>query len=188
MSFLVESLRYMMDKESILIKIETIVDWQPIADNLKVKLSKEVMRGQVPYDYLSLLNVLLLQQWHQLSDPKMEEALNTRIDFMWFTGFGLAYKEMHVPDETTICRFRNKLVKQDMLDGYLKQINRHLEQHNLKVKITEGAILDATSIEAAVNSKAKPKLIAEDRNEEDIDNSGSGGELNQIYVVSNIFM
>ena len=58
------------------------------------------MRGQVPYDYLSLLKVLLLQQWHQLSDPKMEEALHTRIDFMWFTGFGLADKEMHVPDET----------------------------------------------------------------------------------------
>ena len=177
MSFLVESLRYMMDKESILIKIEAIVDWQPIADNLKVKLSKEVMRGQVPYDYLSLFKVLLLQQWHQLSDPKMEEALHTRIDFMWFTGFGLADKEMLVPDETTICRFRNKLVKKDMLEGYLKQINHQLEQHNLKVKITEGAILDATLIEAAVNSQAKPKLIAEDRNEDDIDNSGSGGEL-----------
>ena len=177
MSFLVESLRYMMDKESLLLKVEALVDWQPIADNLKVKLSKEVMRGQVPYDYLSLLKVLLLQQWHQLSDPKMEEALHTRIDFMWFTGFGLADKEMHVPDETTICRFRNKLVKKEMLEGYLKQINHQLEQHNLKVKITEGAILDATLIEAAVNSQAKPKLIAEDRNEDDIDNSGSGGEL-----------
>lgn len=115
---MVESLRYMMDKESILIKIEAIVDWQPIVDNLKVKLSKEVMRGQVPYDYLSLFKVLLLQQWYQLSDPKMEEALHTRIDFMWFTGFGLADKEMHVPDETTICRFRNKLVKQ-ILDATL---------------------------------------------------------------------
>lgn len=176
MSFLVESLRYMMDKESLLLKVEAIVDWQPIADNLKVKLGKEVMRGQAPYDYLSLLKVLLLQQWHQLSDPKMEEALHTRIDFMWFTGFGLADKEMHVPDETTICRFRNKLVKKDMLEGYLKQVNRQLEQHNLKVKITEGAILDATLIAAAVNSQAKPKLIAEDRNEDDIDNSG-GGDL-----------
>ena len=107
----------------------------------------------------------------------MEEALHTRIDFMWFTGFGLADGEMHVPDETTICRFRNKLVKKDMLEGYLKQVNRQLEQHNLKVKITEGAILDATLIAAAVNSQAKPKLIAEDRNEDDIDNSGGGGNL-----------
>lgn len=176
MSFLVESLRYMMDKESLLLKVEAIVDWQPIAENLKSRLGKEVMRGQTPYDYLSLFKVLLLQQWHQLSDPKMEEALHTRIDFMWFTGFGLADKEMHVPDETTICRFRNKLVKKDMLEQYLKLVNLQLEQHNLKVKITEGAILDATLIEAAVNSRAKPKLIVEDRNEDDSDNS-SGGDL-----------
>ena len=66
-----------------------------------------------------------------------------------------------------------------MLEGYLKQINRQLEQHNLKVKITEGAILDATLIEAKpqLTHQAKPKLIAENRNEDDIDNSGSGGEL-----------
>ena len=62
------------------------MDWQSIVGNLKSRLGKEVMRGQTPYDYLSLFKVLLLQQWHQLSDPKMEEALHTRIDFMWFTG------------------------------------------------------------------------------------------------------
>lgn len=62
MSFLVESLRYMMDKESLLLKVEAIVDWQPIVENLKSRLGKEVMRGQTPYDYLSLFKVLLLQQ------------------------------------------------------------------------------------------------------------------------------
>lgn len=43
-----------------------------------------------------------------------------------------------------------------MLEGYLKQINRQLEQHNLKVKITEGAILDATLIEAKPQLTHKP--------------------------------
>jgi len=107
----------------------------------------------------------------------MEEALRTRIDFMWFTGFGLASKEFVVPDETTICRFRNKLSKAKILDKLLKQINSQLEDNHLKIKSSHGAVLDATLVEAAVNSNAKPKVIAEDRNEDKDDNdSGSGGQ------------
>ncbi len=181
MSFLVESLKYMMDKDNLLIKVESLIDWTPIGEDLGLRLAKEVMRGQTPYNYLSLFKTLLLQQWHQLSDPKMEEALHTRIDFMWFTGFGLADSEMHVPDETTICRFRNKLVKKGMLEKYLKQVNRQLEEYHLKVKITEGAILDATLIEAAVNSRATPKLIAEDRNEDDFDAGSGSSDSNNLF-------
>ena len=185
MSFLVESLKYMMEKDNLLFKVEAMIDFSPIAADLHVKLGKEVMRGKTPYNYLSLFKVLLLQQWHQLSDPKMEESLHTRIDFMWFSGFGLADSDMHVPDETTICRFRNKLAKKELLDIYLKLINLQLEQHNLKVKISDGAIIDATLIEAAVNSRAKPKLIDLDRNEED-DNDGnhyqSANEQSEIEI------
>lgn len=128
----------------------------------------------VPYEYLSMFKALLIQQWHTLSDPKMEEALKTRIDFMWFTGFGLASKEFVVPDETTICRFRNKVGKARILEKLLKQVNSQLERHHLKVKITKGAVLDATLIEASVNSNAKPNVIAEYRKEHDNDDSGSG--------------
>lgn len=53
-----------------------------------------------------MFKALLLQSWHSLSDPELEEALRVRIDFMLFTGMGI---ENEVPDETTICRFRNKL-------------------------------------------------------------------------------
>ena len=51
---------------------------------------------------------MILQAWHGLSDPKMEEALKVRMDFIWFTGFDIAGS---VPDETSICRFRSRLIK-----------------------------------------------------------------------------
>jgi len=44
-----------------------------------------------------------------------------------------------------------------------------LESNQLKIKNTHGAVLDATLIAAAVNSNAKPKVIAEDRNEDNDD-------------------
>jgi transposase, IS5 family len=168
----------MMDKNSLLIKIENIVDWGEISSLLDKKLGKkrDDVAGKTPYSYLSMFKVLLIQQWHSLSDPKMEESLKTRIDFMWFTKFGLATSEFVVPDETTICRFRNRLIKHKILEKLLNTENKQLEYHNLKVKISQGAILDATLIEAAVNSKAKPNVIVEDRKEDDDNNNADGNK------------
>lgn len=108
-----------------MVKIESIVDWGDVSNTLDKKLGIREMKvpGQVAYAYLPMFKTLLIQQWHTLSDPKMEEALKTRIDFMWFTGFGLASKDFLVPDETTICRFRNKLVKKQVLDKLLAKVN-----------------------------------------------------------------
>ena len=179
MSFLNYALDQMIDSDNLLLKLNHLVNWDELSELLNKKLGKaqEVVAGKPSYDYLSMYKILLLQQWHNLSDPKMEESLKTRIDFMWFTGFGLASVDFAVPDETTICRFRGKLVKHNILDKLLKLVNRQLERHNLKVKITNGAILDATLIEAAVNSKAKPNVIVEDRKEED--NNSGGADVNK---------
>ena len=182
MTFFNYALSQMIEPDNLLVKVESIIDWSEISEllNKKLKVKDHKVAGKVPYEYLSLFKALLVQQWHTLSDPKMEESLRTRIDFMWFTGFGLASKDFVVPDETTICRFRNKLINKKLLHNLLSKVNMQLEANMLKVKISHGAILDATLIESAVNSNARPQLIVEDRNEEannDKDgsnNSGSG--------------
>lgn len=172
MSFFNYALEQMITKDNLLLKVNNIINWDAISDNLNNKLGKrsEVISGQVPYEYINLFKILLVQQWHSLSDPKMEESLKTRIDFMWFCGYGLATNKFIVPDETTICRFRNKLIKHQILEELLYLVNKDLEHNNLKVKISNGAILDATLIEAAVNSRAKPNVIVEDRNEDNSSN------------------
>lgn len=55
-----------------------------------------------------MFKLMLLGQWHNLSDPQLEQALKMRVDFMVFTGFEPAAGGMR--DATTICRFRNRLV------------------------------------------------------------------------------
>jgi len=141
MSFFDYALSQMIEPDNLLVKVESIVNWSELSELLDKKLfvrdGKVV--GKVPYNYLSLFKVLLTQQWHSLSDPKMEDALKTRIDFMWFTGFGLASKDFMVPDETTICRFRNKLVKRKLLDKLLKLSEiKELEKALGNVDTTEG--------------------------------------------------
>lgn len=180
MTFFNYALSQMIEPDNLLVKVESIVDWSELSTLLDKKLGarESKVAGQVPYDYLSLFKALLIQQWHTLSDPKMEGALRTRIDFMWFTGFGLASKDFIVPDETTICRFRNKLVKRKILGTLLAKVNKQLEGNSLKVKISNGAILDATLIKSAVNSNAIPQMIVEDRKEDNDDNDSNTPSCN----------
>ncbi len=69
-----------------------------------------------------------------------------RIDFIHFCGLSLLDA---VPDETTLCRFRDRLVVNERLNGLLASVNEQLQLHGLMVKGTTGAVIDATLIESA---------------------------------------
>lgn len=53
---------------------------------------------------MKMFKVVLLGQWHNLSDNDLEQALRVRLDFMVFCGFTL---NGDVPDSTTIQDFRS---------------------------------------------------------------------------------
>ncbi|PJA35385.1 MAG: hypothetical protein CO186_06070 [Zetaproteobacteria bacterium CG_4_9_14_3_um_filter_49_83] len=44
--------------------------------------TQESVAGVKPYDLVKMFRAMILQAWHSLSDPKMEEALKVRLDFM----------------------------------------------------------------------------------------------------------
>ena len=56
------------------------VDWERIAHLVKGIYS--AVEGRPSYPPLLMVKVLLLEQWYNLSDPQMEEALGDRISFV----------------------------------------------------------------------------------------------------------
>lgn len=157
MSFLVYEAAQRLEKNS-LVKLSRVIDWQ----KLGAKLGKLGRSGYGPkgYNPTQLLKALMLQAWHNLSDQGLEEALRVRLDFMAITGF------IDVPDHTTFCRFRNLLTQLKLWDGLLREVNRQLEEAGLKVKESQGAIIDATIIESAARPRRELEAIAVDREEE----------------------
>jgi transposase, IS5 family len=107
-----------------------------------------------------MVKALILQQWHSLSDPELEEALRVRLDFMLFTGF-----EGEVPDETTLCRFRDKLIELNILETIFKKINSDLEKQGLKANPSRGAVVDATIISSAGRPQKQMDCEIVDRKE-----------------------
>jgi IS5 family transposase len=91
-----------------------------------------------------LLRMMILQHLYGLSDPQMEEQLKDRLSFQKFVQLGT---EEAVPDETTICRFRQRLITAQLHEQLLELLNQQLEARGYIVKST--TMVDATLIESS---------------------------------------
>lgn len=100
-----------------------------------------------------MLKIHFLQQWYDLSDPGMEEAIYDRNSFQKFLEIDLLGDT--VPDETTILNFRHLLEKHDLQEQFLVIVNDLLAQRGLTVK--HGTITDATIVAAPPSTKNKEK-------------------------------
>jgi IS5 family transposase len=86
-----------------------------------------------------MIKILVLQEWHGLSDPELERQITDRISFRKFLGFPEV-----VPDYTTVWAFRERLGKTGRDKKIWQELQRQLDSKGLKVK--KGVIQDATFI------------------------------------------
>lgn len=128
-------------------RVSGLVRW----DGIEARLAglREEGPGRPGYRPLLLFKALLLQAWHGLSDAELETALGDRLSFARFVGLSL---EDAVPDHTTLCRLRNRLIQTGALERLFAELETQLEQAGLMLK--RGVMLDATLIEGAA---ARPK-------------------------------
>lgn len=83
--------------------------------------------------------MLVLQQWHGLSDPELERQANDRISFRQF--LGLPNK---IPDRSTIWLFRERISESGKYIAIWNELQRQLDAKGLTIR--EGMIQDATFI------------------------------------------
>lgn len=146
-SFFELDLENHLGSEGQLMKICKLLKWYRFS---KILSDVHSDSGPTGYDPIQMFKCLLLQSWHSLSDPGLEQSLRVRLDFLQFTGFSIGDK---LPDETTFCRFRNKLIEQGKYEKLFNEVNHQLEKYGLKVKNAEVAIVDATLI----SSNSRPR-------------------------------
>lgn len=106
----------------------------------------------------------LMRVWYGLSDGEIEEQVNDRLSFSRFVGLGM---DDVVPDSTTLCRFRNALVRSGVYDSLLREVNRQLEARH--VMVTSGVIVDASVTDTPRRPRGQKEYeVVEDRHEDDI--------------------
>ena len=149
MSFFKQTLKsrlYQNKAKYPLLKLDDLLNWEVIGNTLRAARSRtrSDRRGNSGYDPLKMFKAVLLGQWHSLSDPELEHALLVRADFFVFCDFD----DLELPDHSTLCRFRQWLIKEALLEGLMNEINHQLEQQNLKISHANVEVVDASIIES----------------------------------------
>ena len=129
-------------------EMEQVVPWAELCALIKPVYPK-AGNGRPPVGVERMLRVYFLQQWFNLSDPAVEEALYDSAVMRQFAGIDLGNEP--VPDETTVCKFRHLLEQHDLGAGIFARVNEHLQRKGMRV--SKGTIMDATIINAPSSTK-----------------------------------
>src|SRR5438067_9585945 len=89
-------------------------------------------KGRRPVGVERMLRIYFLQQWFNLSDPAVEEALYDSGGMRQFVGIDLGCEP--VPDETTVCKFRHLLEAHQLGEQILGQVNLHLQAQGVRIR------------------------------------------------------
>jgi len=130
--------------------MEVVVPWSELVALIEPHYPK-AGNGRPPVGVERMLRIYFLQQWFNLSDPGVEDALYDSLAMRGFVGIDLGREP--APDETTVCKFRHLLERHELGKPMLKQVNAYLEKHGLK--IGTGTIVDATILGAPSSTKNK---------------------------------
>src|SRR5271155_5479614 len=135
-------------RELFLEEMEGIIPWARLTGLVQPHYPKGE-NGRPPVGLERMLRMYFLQQWFNLSDPAVEEALYDSVVMREFVGIDLGREP--APDETTICKFRHLLEEHGLGGEMLEAVNLHLEGQG--VRITTGTNVDATIIHAPSSTK-----------------------------------
>jgi transposase, IS5 family len=132
--------------------MDRIIPWSEVTAAVQTvypKISENGGRPPIPLE--RMLRIYFLQLWFNLSDPAVEEALYDSVSMRGFVGIDLGIER--APDETTVCKFRHLLERNELGKTLLKAVNDHLRSSG--IKIAKGTIVDATIIGAPSSTKNK---------------------------------
>ncbi|MEK6803057.1 MAG: IS5 family transposase [Nitrospirota bacterium] len=158
-----EQYRKFTRQERFLDEMNRVVPWAELVVVIEPVYPKADGPGRPPVGVERMLRLHCLQQWFNLSDPAVEEALYDSRAMRQFVGIDLGREP--VPDETTICTVRHRLETHQLGQQRFARIGADLTTQGLQV--SRGTIVDATMISAPSSQR-----IARRRSREASDQEG----------------
>ena len=129
-------------------EMEQVVPWAELCALIEPVYPK-AGQGRPPVGVERMLRIYFLQQWFNLSDPAVEEALYESVSLRGFVDIDLGREP--VPDETTVCKFRHLLEEHQLGARIFERVQEHLQERGLR--IGTGTIVDATIVHAPSSTK-----------------------------------
>jgi len=131
-------------------QMEQVVPWAELVGLIEPHYPSSD-KGRPAIGLERMLRIYFLQQWFNLSDPAVEDALYESPSMRGFVGIDLGREP--APDETTVCKFRHLLERHELGKRIFARVNTYLAGHGLKVGT--GTIVDATILHAPSSTRNK---------------------------------
>jgi IS5 family transposase len=141
-------------REEFLEEMDQVVPWSQLLKVIRKHYPK-AGQGRPPLGLEKMLRIYFLQQWFNLSDPAMEDALYDIESMRRFAGIELGQDE--VPDESTILKFRHLLERHNLTKKLFAKVSAHLTEKKLFLR--QGTIVDATIVSAPRSKKNAAKEL-----------------------------
>lgn len=135
-------------REEFLTAMDQIIPWQQWIDLIKTHYPSG-KRGRPPKGIETMLRMYLMQNWFNLSDAAIEDAIYDSYAMRNFMHIDF-YTEQ-APDSTTLLKFRHLLEKHKIGEQIFADVNARLESAGLIMH--GGTIVDATIIAAPSSTK-----------------------------------
>jgi IS5 family transposase len=134
--------------------IKEKVDWDALAAPLAAKIAQSKQpkspAGRNSFSLVVILRCFILQRIYHLSDPRLEEEIADRRSFQMFLDLTSADS---IPDETTICRYRELFARLGLDKELFKLYKQQLKA--LGLIVGKGTLVDATIKKAQATPASK---------------------------------
>jgi transposase, IS5 family len=127
------------------------INWEALLKPIEQainKLRSNEPAGRPRYSLLTIVKCFILQYTYDLSDPRLEEEIADRRSFQMFLDINSGDS---IPDETTICRYRELFARLGLDKKLFIAFNKQLERRNILLERV--TLVDAT----IKQSQAKPQ-------------------------------
>ena len=138
-------------RDLFLAQMQAVVPWARLLAIIEPHYPKSGQRGRPPLGLERMLRMYLVQQWYNLADVAVEDALYDSQALRTFCGIDLGHES--VPDATTLMDFRHRLEKHKLQQALLQEVNALLTERGLLMN--QGTLVDATLIAAPSSTKNK---------------------------------
>jgi IS5 family transposase len=139
-------------RDKFLEEMNQVIPWKELLKVIEEYYPK-AGNGRQPMPMERMLRIYFMQQWYNLSDPAMEDALYDIDSIRRFADIDIAVDV--IPDETTILNFRHMLEKYKLTEKIFDKTKQYLSEKGLLLR--EGTIVDATIISAPSSTKNHEK-------------------------------
>jgi len=139
-------------RATFLAEMDRVVPWSALCAVVEPVYPK-AGNGRPPIALERMLRMYFLAHWFNLADGALEEAVYDSEAMRRFLDIDLA-RDL-VPDETTLCKFRHLLERNQLGVRLFEEVGRHLQAQGMQVH--SGTMVDATIINAPSSTKNKDK-------------------------------